>query len=86
MPNPTEQRYDAVIFEISTRTVTNVVGRSLPLIGGFHTIGKRLDTMQGRLNEHFDVRAVPTGTCDVGHPLPPDDDPMWEPLRALNLL
>ena len=60
---------DVVIFEVATRKVTNIVGRNLT-DKGFHTVEKRLETVAGRLNEHYDVEAVPAGSLNVGDVVP----------------
>lgn len=69
-----EPRFDVVIYEVTTRKVTNVVGTDLLSESspghGFHTVEKRLDTVAARLNDHFDVKAVSAGTVKVDSILP----------------
>lgn len=63
------EKFDVVVYEIKTRTVTNIVGRNLGETG-FHTVDKRLETMASRLNDRFDAEAVPAGTVKVGDTIP----------------
>ncbi|MGV0949259.1 MAG: hypothetical protein ACOYB3_01210 [Azonexus sp.] len=65
-------KQDVVIYEIETRIVESVVGRNLD-DKGFHTVDKRVETVAGRLNDRFDVMAVPAGKYDKGSVLP--DEP-----------
>jgi putative intracellular protease/amidase len=66
----TEKRFDVVIFEIETRKVESIAGRDMREEGGFHTVDKRLATVSERLNEHYDVMAVPAGKYNKGDVLP----------------
>jgi hypothetical protein len=77
--------FDVVIYEISTRTINRIVGRSLPLSGGFHTVHKRVATVEDRINEHYAVTAVPANRFNEGQILPPADDPLWDEQRLYNL-
>lgn len=69
MPTPTPEKFDVVIYEVATRKVTNVVGRDLGETG-FHTVDRRVATISSRLNDRFDVEAVPAGTVKIGDTLP----------------
>lgn len=67
-----EPKQDVVIYEIESRKVEAVVGRNLGTTG-FHTVEKRIDTVSERLNDSFDVMAVPAGKYEKGSILP--DEP-----------
>ena len=66
----TKERFDVVIFEVTTRKVTNMAGTNLPETGSFHTVSKRMETVQERINDHYGVLAVPAGTVEVGDTIP----------------
>jgi hypothetical protein len=62
--------WDVVIYAFATRIIESVAGTSLPESGSFHTVSKRLDTVCGRLNDHFGVIAVPAALYKKGDTLP----------------
>jgi len=62
----TEQLYDVVIFEIATKKVTSIVGVGMQLDEGHYNAQKRIETVLPRLNDNFDVSAVPAGKYNVG--------------------
>jgi hypothetical protein len=72
MAETTEKRRDVVIYETATMRVESVAGRDLGETG-FHTIDKRIDTVSGRINEHYDVAAVPVGKYNKGDTLAKED-------------
>ena len=67
-----EKRWDVFIYEYATRKIESVAGENLPETGSFHTVGKRVDTVCGRLNDAFGVIAVPAGKFNKGDVLPED--------------
>lgn len=66
------KRWDVFIYEYATRKIESVAGTNLPESGSFHTVGKRVDTVCGRLNDAFGVIAVPAGQFNKGDVLPKD--------------
>ena len=67
--NSPEQLYDVVVFEVASRKVDHIAGRNLT-DKGFHTVDRRLQTVAGRLNDNYDVEAVPAGRYKPGDILP----------------
>ena len=65
-------RWDVFIYEYETRKIETVAGENMPESGSFHTVGKRLDLVCGRLNDAFGVIAVPAGVFKKGDILPPN--------------
>lgn len=45
--------FDVMIVERESKIIDIVAGVRLPLSGSFHTVDKRLETVSGRLNEHY---------------------------------
>ena len=68
----TETKWDVFIYEYATRKIESVAGRDLPASGSFHTVGKRIETVLGRLNDNYGVTAVPSGRFQKGDVLPRD--------------
>ena len=64
--------WDVFIYEYATRKIDTKVGENLPESGSFHTVDKRIDTVLGRLNDHYGVIAVPAGQFKKGDVLPQD--------------
>jgi hypothetical protein len=68
------KRYDVVIYEVETRVIDTIAGTDLLSEDdpghGFHTVEKRLETVLGRLNEHYDAIQVPAGKYKKGDVLP----------------
>lgn len=61
--------FDVVIYEIDSRKVVTIVGRGLTE-KGFHSVDRRIETVNQRLNEAYDVVSVPAGFCKEGYILP----------------
>jgi hypothetical protein len=70
--NVSEELWDVFIYEIETRKIVSVPGVNMRESGGFHTVNKRLDTVAPRLNDRYDLMAVPAGKFKRGDVLPED--------------
>ena len=58
--------FDVVIYEVETRKITNIVGRSLEKDTGHYNAERRLDTVLPRLNDQHSVAIVPADKYKVG--------------------
>jgi hypothetical protein len=73
-----QDRYDVVIYEITTRTVESVIGENLLLRTGHYNAERRANTGLERINEHYDVAIVPTGEYKKGDYIDHSYDGEWE--------
>ncbi len=62
----TKKLFDVVIYKIETRVIDTIAGTDLPDAGSFHTVGKRIETVAPRLNDNYNVCAVPAGKYKKG--------------------
>lgn len=59
--------FDVVIFNMETRKIVSIVGKSLRRKGGTHNAERRLETALGRIDlDHYSVEIVTAGKYDVG--------------------
>ncbi len=64
--NQTEPLFDVVIFNMETRKIVSIVGKSMRREGGTHNAELRLETALGRIDlDHYSVEIVPAGKYDV---------------------
>lgn len=62
--------WDVLIFKIEDRKVDTIAGERMRKHDGFHNANKRLETVLGRLNEHYNACIVHHGEYKVGDVLP----------------
>jgi hypothetical protein len=66
--------FDVVIYDMETRRVESIVGKSLRRDGGTYNAERRLETAFGRINlDRYSADIVPAGKFEVGSVLPSGD-------------
>ncbi len=74
MTTQTEELYDVVIFEKSTRKIDTIIGTNMKSWdgngSGRNTAELRVQTGQERINERYDCQMLPAGKYQKGDVLP----------------
>lgn len=68
--NPTEERFDVVIYEYETRKIDTIAGTDLKLEGRHNSVESRLSVVLPRLNERYGATEVEAGKYKKGDKLP----------------
>ena len=66
-----EELFDVVIYDMETRKVESVIGKSIRRHAGTYNAERRLETAFTRINlDRYSAEIVPTGKYEVGSILP----------------